>query len=80
MSRVRLGQKYMNVFHCSSTTNASSITRIHNEKEDFRKAKTLTSWLFMKYDMSYKVYKRKSKNRRIELKKEYEDDTGNKVN
>ena len=78
MSRVRKpGNKFVNaVKYDSSVTGPSKITRIHSENEDFHKASSLSSWLFMKYDMSYKTYRNKSKARRDELREEYSEDTG----
>lgn len=78
MSRV---QKPKNKFvntpkYDNSVTGPSKTVRIHFEGEDYHKARTLTQWLFVKYDMSYKTYKNKSKNRKEELRKEFETDTG----
>lgn len=56
-------------------TGPSKMTRIHSEHEDYHKAPTLSAWLFMKYDKSYKWFKNKSSNRREELRAEYEKDT-----
>lgn len=79
MSRVHSDQKFVNMpKHDSSVTGPSKMVRIHCEGEDYHKAETLSSWLFMKYDMSYKTYSRKSKNRRAELRKEYMQDTSNR--
>ena len=61
----------------SSVMGLSKMVRIHSENEDYHKASTLSSWLFMKYDMSYKTYSNKSKNRKDELRAEYVADTGN---
>ncbi len=36
----------------------------------------MSHWLFVKYDMSYKTYRNKSKERRDELRIEFEADTG----
>ena len=78
MSRVKKpGNKFANVVkYDSSVTGPSKMTRIHSENEDFHKASNLSSWLFMKYDMSYKTYRNKSKARRDELREEYAEDTG----
>lgn len=78
MSRVKKpGNKFMNTpRYDSSVYGPSKKVRIHCEGEDYHKAKTLSHWLFVKYDMSYKTYKNKSKNRRNELRKEFEADTG----
>lgn len=35
--------------------------RIHSDHEDFHKASSLSSWLFMKYNISYKTFRQKSK-------------------
>lgn len=81
MSRVRKpGGKYMNENqYDTSMYGPSKKVRIHHEKEDYRKATTLSQWLFAKYDMSYKTFRNKSKNRRDELRQEYEFDTGVEV-
>ena len=78
MSRVRKpGNKFMNTNkYPSSVTGLSKTTRIHHEEEDYHKASTLSQWLFVKYDMSYKTYRNKSKTRRDELREEYAEDTG----
>ena len=78
MSRVKKPwNKFMNTTHYdNSVYGPSKMTRIHCEEEDFHKAKTLSHWLFVKYDMSYKTYRNKSKNRRNELRVEFENDTG----
>lgn len=81
MSRVRKpGGKYMNTPHYdSSVYGPSKLERIHHEGEDYHKAATLSYWLFAKYDMSYKTFRNKSKNRRDELRKEFEEDTGRSI-
>lgn len=80
MSRVRKPGKYMNVpKYDSSVTGPSKMVRIHMGGEDYHKASNLSSWLFMKYDMSYKTYRNKSKARRDELRDEYVEDTGNDI-
>ena len=68
MSRVRKpGNKYMNTaHHDSSITGPSKMVRVHSDREDYHKSKTLSTWLFIKYDMSYKTYRNKSKNRRAD--------------
>lgn len=50
--------------------------REHKPDENFYEADTLEDWLFMKYDLSYNEYKRKSPNRKQKLKEEFYDDTG----
>ena len=54
MSRVKKpGNKFMNTTkYDSSVTGPSKAVRIHFEGEDYHKAKTITQWLFVKYDMS----------------------------
>ena len=78
MSRVKKpGNKFMNTpQYDNSVYGPSKKVRIHCEGEDYHKAKTLSHWLFVKYDMSYKTYRNKLKNRRNELRKEFEEDTG----
>ena len=64
MSRVRKPNKYVNsTKYDSSITNISKKTRIHFDGEDYHNAKTLSQWLFLKYDMTYKTFKnRRRKN------------------
>lgn len=77
MSRVHTDQHYINVFHKDNFNfGPSKMTRSKGPNPDYRKAATLSSWLFLKYDMSYKAYRRKSTHRRQELRKEFEKDTG----
>ena len=78
MSRViKPGNKYMNTTkYDSSVIGPSKMVRIHCDGEDYHKAKTIAQWLFVKYDMSYKTYRNKSKNRRDEMRAEFEADTG----
>ena len=52
------------------------MTRSKGPNPDYRKAVTLSLWLFLKYDMSYKIYRGKSVKRRKELRMEFEKDTG----
>lgn len=81
MSRVRKpGDKWMNVprhppeFYEISPPIYSKASVVHPEK-----ATTLRSWLFVKYDMSYNTFTRKSKVRKDALRKEYEKETGRKI-
>lgn len=68
--------KYMNTNEYSSSVTApSKMTRIKGPDADYTKASSLTDWLFLKYDMSYKTYRNKSRNRRLELKEEFLLDT-----
>ncbi len=78
MSRVRKPEnKFMNTAHYDNLVyGPSKMTRIHWEGEDFHKAKTLSHWLFVKYDMFYKTYRNKSKERRDELRVEFGANTG----
>ena len=77
MSRVHDHNKFMNTTrYDSSVTGPSKMTRIHSPNEDYHKASSLSSWLFMKYDMSYKTYRIKAKVQRDELRAEYNADTG----
>ncbi len=76
MSRVKPRNKFMNTNkYPPSVTGPSKMVRIHHEAEDYHKASTLSQWLFVKYDMSYKTYRNKSKARRDELKQEFFQDT-----
>lgn len=80
MSRViKPGNKFMNENrYDASITGISKMVRLHREGEDYHKAVTLSQWLFVKYDMSYKTFRNKSKKRRDELRLEYGMDTGRK--
>ena len=62
--------------HDHTVTDVSPMKRYKGENVDYTKADTLSSWLFLKYDMSYKTYRNKSKNRRDKLREEYMHDTG----
>lgn len=76
MSRVKHGQKYMNTPKNEGEQNPSKITRTMGDSADYRKAGTLSSWLFLKYNMKYSTYKSKSKARKQALRDEYYKDTG----
>ena len=78
MSRViKPGNRFMNTSHYdSSVYGPSKKVRIHFEGEDYHRAKRLSQWLFIKYDMTYKSFRNKSLSRRNALRKEYESDTG----
>lgn len=76
-SRVRTNEKWVNTSrYDASVYQQSKKVRIHGENEDYHKCRKLSHWLFVKYDMSYKAYRRKSKTRRDELRAEFETDTG----
>jgi hypothetical protein len=81
ISRVmKPGNKFMNTTkYPPRVTNPSKVKRIKGENPNPSKAKSLTDWLFLKYDMSYNTYRNKSKKRRDELRQEYESETGNKI-
>ena len=80
MSRVHIGQKWVNTCkYPPEVTNTPKMRRIRTELSDFHKASTLSSWLFLKYDITYKQFRNKSKKRRDEIREEYERDTGHKV-
>lgn len=77
MSRVKKTNKFVNTSkYDQSITNPSKKIRIHSETENYHKARTLSHWLFVKYDMTYKTYRNKSKKRRNELREEFKNDTG----
>ena len=76
MSRVRKNQKFMNTSKIDGYNyGASKVVRIHSENEDYHKVSSLKSWLFIKYNMSYKTYRNKSKERRDMLRDEFIMDT-----
>lgn len=78
MSRVnKPNNRFLNMpRHAPSEYAPSKTVRIHTEHEDHTKAKTLSDWLFLKYDISYKTFRNKSKKRREELRAEFTADTG----
>lgn len=48
MSRVRIGQKYMNISRPDGFNGGpSKMKRIHSENEDFHNASCLSHWLFV---------------------------------
>lgn len=76
MSRVRSDQKYVNISRKEDfCTGPTKIIRSKGPNPNWHNAKTLTSWLFLKYDMSYKQFQRKSKSKRDKLREEYNFDT-----
>lgn len=76
MSRVRDDQKYVNISRKEGfCTGPSKIIRSKGPNPNWHNAKTLTSWLFLKYDMSYEQFQGKSKDKRDQLRKEYKIDT-----
>lgn len=60
--------KHINIAHKSDFCTVSKMKRLHFKGEDYHKAVSLSQWLFMKYDMLYKTFRRKLKKRRDELK------------
>ena len=60
MSRVRKPGKFVNENHYDSSVYGPSkmVRKMHCENEDYHKSSTLSQWLFVKYDMSYKTYAR----------------------
>lgn len=79
MSRVWgiMGEKYVNTVKFDSKTTApTKVRRSKAEYSDYTKAKTLTSWLYLKYNMSYKTFRRKKPERRSALRDEFLLDTG----
>lgn len=76
MSRVHKPGTFVNtVKYPPHVLNPSKMIRIHQDGEDYHKARTLSAWLFMKYDMKYSTFKNKSKSRRGALREEYTEDT-----
>ena len=69
MSRVRKpNDKFANTAHYdNSVYEPSKMVRIHCDGDDYHKSTTFSSWLFVKYNTSYKTYRNKSKKRREEL-------------
>lgn len=77
MSRVKADNKHMNVpKHTSKVAGPSKVVRVHSPAEDYHEAPTLVSWLFMKYDMSYRTFRSKPVRRKDTLRQEYIEDTG----
>ena len=79
MSRVHKPvQKFVNSpIYPESVTKPGKVKIIQPRKEitDYKEATSLTKWLLLKYNMSYKTYRGKSKTRRMALREEYEEDT-----
>ena len=76
MSRVFNWQKYVNMpTRDVSITGPSKIKRMCGTNANCKKACSLTSWLFLKYEMTYDQYRKKSKTKRDALRQEYLDDT-----
>lgn len=80
MSRVFFDQKFVNMpRHSGYEVGSFRVVRIHSPNEDYHNAPTLSAWLFMKYDMKYTTFRRKSVAKKQQLRLEYEADTGNSV-
>lgn len=76
MSRVRKPNKFMNSNKYESpVTGPSKVIRSHTGNGDYHQATTLSSWLSLKYGMSYKTFRNKSRARRDEIQEEYQSDT-----
>ena len=77
MSRVRSDEKYMNTIKWPNEIKGPSkvVRSLASVTPDYTKARTLSSWLFLKYKMSYKAFRGKSKPRKDALRAEYLQDT-----
>ena len=52
--------KFVNTAHYdNSVYEPSKMVRIHCDGEDYHESTTFSSWLFVKYDTSYKTYRNK---------------------
>lgn len=79
-SRVRRSQKYMNVSgRQHGDVNPSRVRRCKDGPTDFHKATSLTSWLFLKYGLTYKQFRNKSSADQYVLRAEYTEDTGRQI-
>ena len=77
MSRVFKDQKHVNMpKRDGATTGPSKIEKSFGPNADFTKVKSLSDWLHLKYGMSYKQFRGKTKNRKDALRAEYFEDTG----
>ncbi len=80
MSRVHKPNKWLNMpRHSPEFYNMSPTERYKGAEVHPEKASSLSSWLFLKYDMSYKTFSRKSKARKDALRREFEEETGKKI-
>lgn len=61
MSRIRKqDNRFMSTNKYPLTvTGISKMVRIHHDSKDYHNASTLSQWLSIKYDMSYKTYRNK---------------------
>lgn len=79
-SRVRRSQKYMNVSgRRHGEVNPSRVRRYKDSPTDYHKATSLTSWLFLKYGLTYTQFRNKSSAARYALRSEYTEDTGRQI-
>ncbi len=76
MSRVRKPGKFMNENkYSASVTGPGKQTYVATPDADYTKAHNLSTWLFQKYQISYKAFRRKSAEKRKQLREEFWTDT-----
>lgn len=77
MSRVwKPNSKYTNnTKYSPEVTNYPKMKRSKTHDCDYTKTGNFSTWLFLKYEMTYKTYRNKSKNRRAVMKEEFLSDT-----
>ena len=77
MSRVwKPNSKYTNnTKYSPEVTNYPKMKRSKTPDCDYTKTGNFSTWLFLKYDMTYKTFRNKSKNRRAVIKEEFLSDT-----
>lgn len=76
MSRVKRGNKHMNVPKGDERCNPGPVIIVQPAHGDYTKARTFSAWRKMKYGMSTKAFHRKSRARKDALRAEYTEDTG----
>lgn len=75
MSRViKPKNKFVNSVKYSSEVYSPSKVKIIQPITDYTKAKSFSQWLNAKYRISYEIFSRKNKKKRIKLKEEYQKD------
>ena len=76
MSRVKRGNKQLNLPKCDERCNPGPVVVVQPAQGDYRNARTFPTWRKLKYGMSTKAFSRKSPARKAALRAEYHEDTG----
>lgn len=75
MSRVKHGNKHLNLPKGDERCNPGPVIIIQSAKGDYKQARTLSEWRKLKYGMSTQSFHRKSSSRKAALREEYLKDT-----